>query len=127
MLKKIVLTIAIVAFAANAFAGAQAAVVSNTSSWPTTITFVPSKSVVLGYESGLPTGVSSGNNSLYAIASKNKAGDKVFATTSASTAVVQAVGVTGSDLATTDIPDLPASTTDSTIKGGIGANNWTIM
>lgn len=124
MLKKIVLTIAIVAFAANAFAAATAAVCSTASTWPTTITFVPSKSVVLGYESGLPSGAS-GNNSIYAIASKNKAGDKIFATTSASTAVVQAAATTGSDLVVGDIPDLPATTSDSTIQGG--KSNWTIM
>jgi len=123
MLKKIVITIACVAFAANVFA-ATAACVSN-GTWPTAITFVPSKSVILGYESGLPTGVTAGNNSLYAIASKNKAGDKIFATTSASTAIVQAAAVTGADLVVNDIPDLPADTSNSTIAGGKG--NWTIM
>lgn len=125
MLKKIVLTIALVAFAANAFAAPTGACVSGTGTWPTAITFVPSKSVLLGYKSGLPTGVSSGNNSLYAIASKNKAGDLIFATTSASTAIVKAAGVTGADLGTADIPNLPADTSDSAVAGG--AANWTIM
>jgi hypothetical protein len=127
MLKKIVLTLAIVAFSANVFAyntTPTAACLSN-GTWPTVITFVPSKSVVLGYHSGLPTGVSAGNNSLYSIGSKNKAGDLIFATTSASTAIVKAAGQTGADLATTDIPNLPGTTTDSAITGG--ANNWTIM
>jgi len=123
MLKKIVLTIALVAFAANSFAAVTAACVSGTSGWPSVITFVPSKSVVLGYESGLG-GAASGNNSTYAIASKNSAGDKVFATTSASTAIVSKVAITGAALTTADIPDLPASTSDSTITGG---GSWTVM
>ena len=122
MLKKIVLTIAMVAFAASAFATGP---VVSTGSWPTSITFVPSKSVVLGYTSGLPSGVTAGNNSIYSIASKNKAGDRVYATTSTSTAIVQSVAVTGADLVTGDIPSLPSTGTDSVIQGGHG--NWTVM
>ena len=84
MLKKIVLTLAMVAFAANAFAASSFAL-STTTSWPAAISFVPSKSVVLGYESG--TGGGAGTPSVYSIGSKNTAGDKIFGTTSASTAI----------------------------------------
>lgn len=123
MLKKIALTLALLAFAANAFATAVS--VSGGSGWPTAITFVPSKSVTLGYLSGYPTGVTTGNFSVYSIASKNSAGDKIYATTSASTAIVQSIGIAGSALVTGNVPNLPNTTSDSTIGGGAG--NWTVM
>ncbi len=131
MLKKIVLTIAILALAANSFAGATAktaACLSNdgTSFAAVNIKFVPSKSVVLGYASGYPSGASGTTASVYSIAAKNKAGDLTYATTSASTAIVKSATLgAGSDLATTSMPTLPADANDSTIAGGVA--NWSVL
>jgi len=110
MLKKIVLTLAMVAFAANAFAA------SAYEAMPTTIAFVPSKSVVLGYQAAAPSG--GGNKAMYTIGSKNTAGDKIFATTSASTAIVWKAGLAGSTLAATDGTSIPSEVSDSRIDSG---------
>jgi hypothetical protein len=131
MLKKIALTIAILALAANSFAAATVVtgpVLSSEAGYATAgIKFVPSKSVVLGFQSGVPAGSGSGSTpSVYSIASKNKAGDLTFATTSASTAIVKsAVLGAGSDIATTHIPTLPADANDSTLTGGAGG--WSVL
>lgn len=131
MLKKIILTIAILSFAANSFAAATAAtgpLLSSEAAYATAgIKFVPSKSVTLGYGSGVPAGSATGSTpSVYSIASKNKAGDLTFATTSASTAIVKSAGLgAGSDLATGSVPTLPADANDSTLTGGVGS--WSVL
>lgn len=123
-MKKIILILAIVSFAANAFA---AATLSSTADAFKNkgISFVPSKSVVLGYEAGVGGAAAGSTNSTYSIASKNTAGDRVFATTNASTAVVQSVAIAGSSLSDSDHPTLPASPSDSTITGGHGY--WSVL
>jgi hypothetical protein len=108
MLKKIALTLALVAFAANAFAGTLALTA------PTGITFVPSKNVVLGYEA---SNLSGNSNVVYAIASKNTAGDKIFGATSASSAIGVKAGTPGTSLAAGDGPATPSSISDSALAG----------
>ena len=131
MLKKIALIIAILSVAANSYAAAtvsQSPVLSTDAAFATAgIKFVPSKSVVLGYTSGTPAGSATGSTpSVYAIASKNKAGDNTYATTSASTAIVksEALGA-GTSLEATHVPTLPADANDSTIAGGAGG--WSVL
>lgn len=119
MLKKIVLTLAIVAFAANAFAAATLS--STTDAFKNLgINFTPSKSVVLGYEAGVGGAAAGSTNSTYSIASKNTAGDRIYGTTSASTAIVQSVASAGAALGNTAHPTLPTTPSDSTITGGNG-------
>jgi hypothetical protein len=119
MLKKIIITLALVAFAANAFASTTL-VLSGGTSWPTTIAFVPSKSVTLGYETS--AGGAGGTNSVYTIGSKNTAGDKIFATTSASTAIVWKAGNAGTALAAGDGTTIPSTVSDSRIDTG-----WSVL
>jgi hypothetical protein len=120
-MKRIALTIAMVAFAANAFA---AAVSTTFSSSPMAgITFIPSKNVTLGYSADAAGATGAGaTNVVYSIGSKNQAGDRIFVTTSASSAIAQAVSAAGVVLATTDLPTKPSSSSDSAIAGGLG--NW---
>lgn len=131
MLKKIALTIAILSIAANSFAAATAAtgpLLSSDAGYATAgIKFVPSKSVTLGYGSGIPAGSASGSTpSVYSICSKNKAGDMTFATTSASTAIAKSPALgAGSDITTASVPTLPSDANDSTLTGGAG--NWTVL
>jgi len=122
MLKKIVLTLAMVAFAANVFAATAATIVT-----PVAIKFVPSKNVTLGYEASAGSAAAAGttSNSVYAIASKNTAGDKCFATTSSSSAIVWRDAGAGAALTIDSIPDLPSSPTDSTITGG--GTGWLVL
>jgi len=117
-MKRIALTIAMLAFAANAFAA------TTFSSTPMAgITFIPSKNVTLGYDAGVAGATGTGaTNVVYSIGSKNTAGDRIFATTSASSAIVQAVSAAGVVLATTDLPTKPSTSSDSAIAGGLG--NW---
>jgi hypothetical protein len=124
MLKKIAVIIAIVAFATNSFA---AAILSSTTDAFKNlgIAFTPSKSVVLGYEGGIGGAVAGSTKSTYSIASKNTAGDRVYGTTSASTAIVQSVGAAGQSLTDTDHPTLPTTPSDSTIAGGHGY--WSLL
>jgi hypothetical protein len=123
MLKKIVLTLAMVAFAANAFAASNFALVygSSGNSPPSGLNFVPSKSVDLGYQADAPT---TGNKSVYTIGSKNKAGDKIYATTSASTAVVWKSATAGAALQATDGTTLPTTPSNSAIDAGAG---WSVL
>lgn len=121
-MRKIVLTLAIVAFASSAFAAAT--------TFDTTpmagITFVPSKNVKLGYNAGAGTGAATGSsNIVFSIGSKNTAGDRIYGATSASSAVAQSVSNAGVSLATTHLPTLPSTPSDSAIAGG--ANNWSIL
>jgi hypothetical protein len=120
-MKKIILTIAILAMASNAFATAAMTYAAGGTP-PAGITFMPSKNVSLGYVSGA---ITSGDNVVYSIASKNTAGDRIFGATSASSAVAQSVSTAGTALATTSPPSLPTTSSDSTIAGG--ANNWSIL
>lgn len=123
MLKKIALTLAMVAFAANAFATSNFTTIYGASGGtpPAGLNFVPSKSVDLGYQADVPA---SGNKSRYTIGAKNKAGDKIYATTSASTAVVWKAGVAGAALIATDGTTLPATPSDSAIDAGAG---WSVL
>ena len=112
MLKKIALTFALVAFAANAFAASNFSTLYGigTSNPPSGITFMPSKNVLLGYE---PSALGGTNYIVYSIGSKNTAGDKIFGTTSASSAVGSKTGSAGASLGATDGPTLPTSTSKS--------------
>jgi len=131
MLKKLVVILAAVAMASNAFAAAtvvRAPVLStDIGTWATyNIKFTPSKSVIMGYTSGIPATDTGTNASVYSIASKNSAGDSLFGATSASTSIVftKAVGA-GGDLQASHVPTLPTDATDSTIAGGAG--NWSVL
>ena len=108
MLKKIVLTLALVGLAANAFAAASITI-------PAGITFVPSKNVILGYNPDVLGGVS---KVVYSIASKNTAGDKIYGATSASSAIGFKVSSAGTTLATGDLPTPPTTISDSTLDNG---------
>jgi hypothetical protein len=121
-MKKIILTIAILAMASNAFATAGMVFASGGTP-PTGITFMPSKNVYLGYESGSLGGA--GDMVVYGIASKNTAGDRIFGATSSSSAVAQSVSTAGTVLTPAMVPDLPTTSSDSTIAGG--ADNWSIL
>jgi len=120
-MKKIFLTIAILAMASNAFA-AGAMVYKSGGTPPIGITFMPSKNVFLGYT---PDKLGGADNVVYSISSKNTAGDRIFGGTSASSAVAQSVSSAGTELKNTDAPDVPKSVSDSTISGG--AANWSIL
>jgi len=106
MLKKIILTLALVAFAANSYAALTVGV-------PGGITFVPSKSVSLGYEGAALT---SGSKVVYHIASKHSAGDKEYGATSASSAIGYKAANPGSAVGTTG-PGLPSTISDSALAG----------
>lgn len=123
MLKKIALTLAMVAFAANAFAASSFSTIYGASGGtpPAGLNFVPSKSVDLGYQADAP---SSGNKSVYTLGAKNKSGDKIYATTSASTAIVWKPGVAGAALAAGDGTTLPTSPSDSAIDASGG---WSVL
>ncbi|NVN99052.1 MAG: hypothetical protein HXX17_06975 [Geobacteraceae bacterium] len=108
MLKKITLTLAIIAFAATAFAGTATIAV------PAGITFVPSKNVDLGY---LPDTLGGTSSVVYAIGSKNNAGDKIFGATSASSAIGFKTGVPGNALVAGDVPAAPTTISDSALAG----------
>lgn len=108
MKKKIILTLAMVAFAANAYAALTVSV-------PAGIQFVPSKNVNVGYE---PDDLGGTNMIVYAIASKNAAGDKIFGATSASSAMGYKTGTAGATLGTGDGPGVPTTTSDSALTGG---------
>lgn len=124
MLKKIALTLAMVAFAANAFAASNFAGTGGalygigTSNPPAGITFMPSKNVLLGYE---PSALGGTNFIVYSIGSKNSAGDKIFGATSASSAVGTKAGAAGAALAATDGPSLPTTSSDSALDNGFTA------
>lgn len=119
-MKKIIITIAILAFASSAFA--TSSLYESGGTPPAGITFMPSKNVKLGYESGP---ITAGDNVVYSIASKNTAGDRIFGATSASSAVAQSVSTAGTALAASHIPTKPTTASDSTITGGAG--NWSIL
>jgi hypothetical protein len=89
---------------------------------PAGITFMPSKNVSLGYESGNLGGT---DMVVFSIASKNSAGDRIFGATSSSSAVAQAVSSAGYVLEAGKNPTLPTTASDSTITGGVG--NWSIL
>ena len=109
MLKKIALTLALVALASSAFAAASA---FTAMAPPSGINFAPSKNVTLGYQGD--TGGGAGSvNVVYTIGSKNTAGDKIFATTSATTAIVFKTGLAGTALQSTDGTAPPATPSDS--------------
>lgn len=120
MLKKIALTLAMVAFAANAFAAASTLAIygigKNTP--PTGINFMPSKNVLLGYYGNALGGT---NLIVYSIGSKNSAGDKIFGATSASSAVGVKTGSAGAELAAGDGPGYPSTTSDSALDNGFSA------
>jgi len=124
-MKRIILTIAILAMAANAFAAATVypGVGGTAAAPPAGITFMPSKNVNLGYTPSAGTG--GVDMIVYAIASKNNAGDRIFGATSASSAVAQSVSAAGTVLTTSHTPSVPSTISDSTITGG--ANNWSIL
>jgi len=107
MLKKMIITLALVAFATNAFAALSLTI-------PAGITFVPSKNVTLGYE---PSNLSGTSNVVYAIGSKNTAGDKIYGATSASSAIGYKTGVPGNELGTGDGPIPPTTISDSALAG----------
>lgn len=120
MLKKIALTLAMVAFAANAFAASSFTSLYGigTSSPPAGITFMPSKNVLLGYQ---PSALGGTNFIVYTIGSKNSAGDKIFGATSASSAVGAKTGSAGAALAAGDGPSLPTTSSDSALDNGFTA------
>ena len=121
-MKKIILTIAILAMAANAFAADTVYPGSTGAAPPAGITFMPSKNVSLGYT---PDALGGTDMVVYSIASKNNAGDRIFGGTSASSAVAQSASSAGTVLQSTDRPDVPGTVSDSTITGGAG--NWSIL
>lgn len=121
MLKKLVLTIAILAMASSAFAAGDMVYAAGGTP-PAGITFMPSKNVTLGYEPGNLGGT---DMVVYSIASKNSAGDRIFGATSASSAVAQSVSSAGVVLTNAHNPTLPTTSSDSTITGGAG--NWSIL
>lgn len=86
--------------------------------------YTPSNNVKFGYQSASN---SVGVNDRYSIATKHTSGDRVYGTVSASGVIYSSVSGTGigSVLATTDIPTLPGTSTDSTVTGGAGG--WTAM
>lgn len=119
-MKKIIITLAILAFASSAFA---ATVYEAGGTPPSGITFMPSKNVKLAYDAGA---ITAGDNVVYSIASKNTAGDRIFAATSSSSAVAQSVSTAGTSLATTHLPTKPTTASDSSIAGGTGVS-WSIL
>jgi len=120
-MKKIILTIAILAMASTSFAAGKM-VYTGGGTPPDGITFMPSKNVYLGYTPDAMGGV---DMVVYSIASKNTAGDRIFGGTSASSAVAQSVSSAGNVLKDTDAPSVPTTVSDSTIAGG--ADNWSIL
>lgn len=120
-MKKIILIIA--AMLAMASYASAASTYASGGTPPAGITFMPSKNVALGYDAGNLGGA--GDNVVYSIASKNNAGDRIFAATSSSSAVAQSVSTAGTPLTTSHIPTKPTTASDSTITGG--ATNWSIL
>lgn len=120
MLKKIALTFALVAFAANAFAASNFSPIYGIgkNSPPAGINFMPSKNVLLGYQGDALGGT---NLIVYSIGSKNTAGDKIFGATSASSAVGAKTGSAGAELGATDGPTFPSTTSDSALDNGFTA------
>ena len=131
MLRKIAIILAVIATATNALAAATVKtgplLSTDLAAWATAnIKFTPSKSVIMGYQSGLPATDATGTNpSVYSIGSKNSAGDSLFGATSASTSIVFSKSSAGYDLKGTDLPTLPTDPTDSSISGGAG--NWSVL
>lgn len=120
-MKKIVILLAMLAFASNAFAAAITYVAGGTP--PGGITFMPSKNVGLGYLAGTLAGGT--DMVVYSIGSKNTAGDRIYGATNASSAVVQSVSSAGTTMATGFLPTLPTTVSDSTLTGGAGY--WSIL
>jgi len=112
MIKKAIMTMALVSFASVAFGAASIGI-------PTGVTgFNTSNNVKVGYDNN-------GGNTVYSISSKHDQGNRIFGTTSASTAIYGTSGTPGTALATSDNPNTPGSPTDSTMAGGAG--NWSAM
>ncbi|WP_136513068.1 hypothetical protein [Geomonas edaphica] len=120
MLKKIALTLAAVAvMAAGAYAGSTYTSVDAV----TALNFKPSNKVVVMYS---PDTVASSPQS-YVIASKNTAGDTIYATSNISTTIYKIVPT----VSTTVGPGIPLSATDSNITalsaGESVFSGWTAM
>lgn len=116
MLHKLAIILAVTLFAGSAFAAASAEVsTTNTVSGKTLSGFSPTRQVTVGYIS------LDANADRYAISAKHLQGNKIYGTTSAQTSNFQKDGVSGTALATTDVPTLPSSTSDSAIPSGWSA------
>ena len=122
MSKKIIMTLALVAFASSAFGAVTTPTVYNTTGTNATAIsvlnvpgFNPSNGVTVGY-------VSDANSTVYGISSKHLSGNSIFGTTSASTSIWKQDGVSSTQLTTGNNPTAPTSPSDSTLQVG-----WTAM
>lgn len=116
MFHKMAIIFAVVLFAGNAFAAEAAEVTTtNTVSGQTLAGFTPTRQVTCGYIS------TATNPDRYAISSKHLQGNQIYGTTSAQTSNFRRDGVPGTALAPTNVPTLPATTSDSAIPSGWSA------
>lgn len=113
MMKKIIFTLALLAFAGSAFATSAATV--DVSGLGLT-GFNPSNNVKVGYVSDSGTANAS---SYYGIASKHAQGNVIFGSTSGSTSIWKKDGTAGTALSTDNIP---AANSTSAVASG-----WTAM
>lgn len=85
--------------------------------------FTQSHNVDFAYGAGANSATSI--NDRYSISTKHKSGDKIYGTTSASGTIYSSTVDPSTAFTASNNPDIPATSTDSTVAGGIGG--WTAM
>lgn len=117
MFKKLAIAMLVVSCAGSAFAGTAGSTI-DTVGVPTGIQgFNQSKNVDVAFGTAASGGTGT-TNDVYGIATKHKQGDKIYATTSASSYIWFKNSASGTDLTAAMGPTIPNTPSDSVVSGG---------